>query len=446
MPTVTVAGAHGQIVSLDFDTAANAVLAQKLASAITAGVDNRSIVPAVDSDGTPPPVPSGKTGEWVQTHPGTTILTPGYTAVVDTAPDATILGSGDNGESILSSIGNLTFFASSGSGTVAAGGGDNRIVLFNSDTGAWQINTGEGNDNIVAENTGNNTISAGSGKNSIMLGRGSDLVLSTGDDRIVASSGQETISATGMHDVLVYGNASNVFFVTDLGAATVVGGSGSDTFFGGKGTDLVYGGTGGNNFLMAGTGAATLFGGGNGDQLFGSGTITQALHAGAGNETLFGGMGGDTFYGSSGSTQIFGGFGADTFVAGTGAETITSGFTSNLFEFTNGQVGGSESIQGFVSGRDVIDLQGYRTSEVTHALKSQHLTAGGDVITLSDHTTITFAGITNLTAGDFVTSGGSAAGGGLGQPGDHDDSAGHHGDADADDKIRHLRDGIIGHH
>ena len=187
-----------------------------------------------------------------------------------------------------------------------------------------------------------------------------------------------------------------------------------------------------------------MFGGGNGDQLFSAGNEAQALHAGSGNETLFGafGSGADTFYGSSGKTQITGGTGADTFVAGTGAASITAGLSNNEFVFYNGQAGGTESISGFVSGRDLIDLQGYGKNEVANALKSQHQTAGGDVITLSDNTTITFAGVNSLSASDFVTSSGSASGG-SGDPGSGDHGHGHgHHDGDGHS---HIRDGIVGH-
>src|SRR5579871_3832227 len=230
MPTVTVAGAHGQIVSLSYDSASNAVLAQKLADAITAGVHNGTIIPAVDTDGPPPPVPGGKTGEWVQEHSGVTSLTHGYDAVVVTAPEAIIFGSGDNGESVLSSTGDLSFFATGGSGTVAAGGGDNRVVIPGSDSGAWGIYTGNGDDMVLALGKGNDTISAGGGHNAISLGNGKDLITSTGDDTVTASSGQETIGAIGAANDLVYGNASKLFFVTTFGAATVIGGSGADTF------------------------------------------------------------------------------------------------------------------------------------------------------------------------------------------------------------------------
>jgi hypothetical protein len=61
-----LSGAHGQTVTLTFDSQANAALASKLAEAITNGVKNGAIVPAVDTDGPPPPVPPGKSGEFGQ--------------------------------------------------------------------------------------------------------------------------------------------------------------------------------------------------------------------------------------------------------------------------------------------------------------------------------------------------------------------------------------------
>lgn len=443
MPTVTVAGAHGQTVTLSFDTTANAALAQKLAAAITAGVQAGTILPAVDTDGPPLPLPAGKAGEFVKTDDGLTALPPGYKTVVNTADEAVMFGSGDADETVLSSTGDLTFFATDGSGTVVAGGGDNRIVVPPSDKGDWSINTGKGDDTVLAGGSGNDTINAGGGHNAISLGSGSDVVQSTGDDTVSAGSGRETITAVGTHRDLIYGNASQLFFVAGDGSATVFGGSGSDTFFGGKGADLVYGGTGGNNLLFAGTGKATLFGGGDGDQLFAAGNKAQALHAGTGNETLFGGFasGADTFYGGTGAAQITGGAGNDTFVAGTGSVTITAGLGSNLFVFTDGQAGGTELIQAFTSGRDQIDLQDYGKHEVANALKSQQVVGGSDTITLSDHTTITFAGIGSLTASDFITSGG---GSGDDRGHDHDDGRHGHGDLGADDH-GHIRDTLFGH-
>jgi Ca2+-binding RTX toxin-like protein len=452
MPDVTLAGANAQTVTLSFDTNANAALAQRLANAITAGVQAGNILVAEDTNGPPPALLHGTTGAFIQTEDGLTVLPHGYKAFVDTASEAVVFGSGDAGESVLSSTGDLSFFATGGSGTVVAGGGNNRIVLPSNDTGAWSINTGNGDDTVLAGGSGNDTINAGGGHNAITLGTGRDVLASTGDDTVDASSGQETIAAIGSNSDLIFGNSSNVFFVATGGSATVFGGTGSDTFFGGKGPDLVHGGTGGNNFLFAGTGAATLFGGGNGDQLFAAGSGAQALHAGAGNETLFGGFasGSDTFYGSAGNASI------------------TAGSGSNQFAFTDGQAGGTASIQGFTSGRDQIDLLGYGKNELANALKSQSVVGGSDTITLSDHTRITFAGVGSLTASDFSTSGGviptvggggntggtgnggdTGNGGGMGNGGDNDDgNHGHgsqnHGMSDSDDRGQ-MRDSMFKH-
>jgi len=92
MGTVTVSGAHGQTVTLNFDSQSNAALARQLASAITAGVQNGSIIPSVDTDGPPPVLPPGTTGEFVQTLTGSTILPHGYNAFVNTAPNAVVFG------------------------------------------------------------------------------------------------------------------------------------------------------------------------------------------------------------------------------------------------------------------------------------------------------------------------------------------------------------------
>jgi len=144
MSTVTVAGANGQTVVLNFDTQANAALAARIAAAITAGVNDGTILPATNADNRRPPLPPGAIGEFVQTETGTTILPPGYKAFIDTAPESVVFGSGDADESVLSSIGQMVFNATGGSGTVVAGGGDNRVVIPVSDSGNWSINTGKG--------------------------------------------------------------------------------------------------------------------------------------------------------------------------------------------------------------------------------------------------------------------------------------------------------------
>jgi Ca2+-binding RTX toxin-like protein len=435
MAIVTVAGAHGQTVTLNFDTNANAALAGQLAAAITAGVEAGSIVPVDRAGISPPPLDSGKTGELVQQDDGLTILPHGYKAVVNTADEAVIFGSGDADESVLSSSGNLSFFATGGSGTVAAGGGNNRIVIPGDDDGDWSINTGNGNDTLLALGGGDDSIAAGGGRNEIELGSGKSAVQTTGDDTVDASSGSETIAAFGTGQDLIFGHNSQLFYVGNSGtSATVFGGTGSDTFFGGGGPDLVYGGTGGNNYLFAGTGQATLFGGGNGDQLYAAGGQAQVLHAGSGTETL--------------STKFA--FGHDTVFTGTGSYDVTAGQGDDTFVFSSTLGGGSSTITGFGLGADKIDLQGYDTTEVANALKHQKTDGTSDTIKLSDNTTITFAGISNLTASDFITTCdvgggvGNGGGGGGGSGMDHGGNGhGHgHGSQNGDDH-GHMKDAVF---
>ena len=406
MPSATVTGAHGQTVTLNFDSNANAALASRLAAAITAGVQNGSIIPAVDTDGPPPALPPGKTGEFVQTQTGSTILPHGYKAFVDTAPNSIVFGSGGKDETVLSSTGNLDFIATGGSGTVVAGGGNNVISIPQGDKGDWSINTGNGNDNVLASGGGDDTISAGGGHNRLELGTGKDFITSLGNDIIVGSTGQETVAAFGDSSDYVVGNASNLFFVGNGGSATIFGGTGSDTVLGGSGPDYVVGGTAGHNLLMGGAGTATLIGGGDGDVLkAGLGSPGQALRAGLGNETLEGGHGSDTLYGGGkgSSTQIIGGKGNDTFVSAGGIATVTAAASSSLFAFVKSDPGGSSVINGFISGVDQIGLEGFKPNEAKHALNSQNVVNGNDTITLSDHTKITFVGVTNLSESDFTT-------------------------------------------
>ena len=146
-----------------------------------------------------------------------------------------------------------------------------------------------------------------------------------------------------------------------------------------------------------------MFGGGSGDQLFAAGTQDQALHAGSGNVTLSGAFssGADTFFGGSGANQMVSGLGNDTFVAGTGSATITAGPGHDLFLFIKGAAGGTSLIENFTSGPDTVGLQGYGGGEIARVLKTQENVAGSTTIKLSDNTTITFAGVTKLTASDF---------------------------------------------
>jgi len=298
MSTVTVSGAQGQTINLQFDSAVNASIARTLAGYISAKVADGGMVASSSASGPPSQPSPGHPGEWVQADDGVTVLPSGMQAVVNTSRSAVIFGSGDLDESIISGSGNMTFFATGGSGTVVAAGGNNRIVVPGTDDGAWSVSTGDGNDVILAMGGGHDSIAAGGGNNTILLGSGSNFVHSTGHDHIQTSAGSATIVADhGARDEIA-GGSGQLLFVGGDGDATIGAGTGSVTVFGASGRGEFHGGSAGHNLLIAGTGAATLFGAGNGDQLYANGDKGQVLHAGAGAETLFGGLSGgkNTFY------------------------------------------------------------------------------------------------------------------------------------------------------
>jgi len=99
---VTVPGTNGSTISLSYDSKTNAALAQRIADSIKQGVDNNTIFQADNKDGPPPPVPAGKTGEYIQSLSASTTLPPSYKDVVNDAKTGAIFGSGDPGEGVLS--------------------------------------------------------------------------------------------------------------------------------------------------------------------------------------------------------------------------------------------------------------------------------------------------------------------------------------------------------
>lgn len=399
MQHVTVLGAQSQIIEIPFTESANIALARKLAGSISAAVKTHILTAYSSLNGPPPTLPPGTRAEFVVQSAAPTLLSPGYDAVVVDFPNSFVLGSGDNGESVLSGTGGLTFLAPAGSGTVVAGGGTNSIVITPGSTGPWLISTGSGDDIINASGIGNDTIQPGGGHNQVLLGAGNDFVVLSGFDTVSAGAGSTTIDASHAHSADVQGGTGKLLFIGGEGAATVFGGAGSLTVTGGEGKLEAHGGAAGNNVLRAGEGSATLFGGGNGDRLYADGEH-QVLVAGAGNETLSA-AGHDTLYGGSGNTRMIGRGDDNSFIAGTGAATITGGHGKDAFVFIDGSAGGHDLITNFHAG-DLVSLQGYGTGAVQAALKTETVGPNGVTITLSDNTSITFAGLTTLSASAFV--------------------------------------------
>jgi Ca2+-binding RTX toxin-like protein len=405
MAQLTVLGAHGETITLQFTSSANAALAQQIANQITSGVENGSIVP-FEFTGNPvvPPAPAGESGEFVQEKPGLAVLPSDYTAVVVNTHNATVFGGGAPDESVLSGNGGLTFFTGSGSGFIGAGGGKNLIIEPTAGGGNWLITTGNGKDTILAL-SGSNTISAGSGNNQIFLGSGNNIVNSAGNDTIsITGGGADTIEASGHHKNVVFGGFGLLTFVGGAGASTVLGQSGSETVFGGSGGGVFVGGSAGHNVIFGGTGADSIVGGGDGDQLYAGGSKGDVLRAGAGNETLSGTLssGKDKLYAGSGSDSLIAGTGSSTLYGGTGSATLTGGAGKDIFAFVKGQAGGTDVVQNFNLGSDKVAVQAYGPHAVQDALNTQQQSGGATIITLPDGTKITFTGVATLNSSNFT--------------------------------------------
>jgi Ca2+-binding RTX toxin-like protein len=139
--------------------------------------------------------------------------------------------------------------------------------------------------------------------------------------------------------------------------------------------------------------------------VFAGGANADLLIAGSGNETLsgFGSTGANVFFAGAGNDLLAGGAGAETFLAGHGSSTVIGGTGADLYGFINGLGGGSETVLGFsVAKGDHISLQGYGANAAQSALAGATVAGGSTTLTLSDHTSVTFIGVTGLNAANFV--------------------------------------------
>ncbi|WP_227320400.1 hypothetical protein [Acidisoma silvae] len=160
--------------------------------------------------------------------------------------------------------------------------------------------------------------------------------------------------------------------------SSVVGGAGSISgAVSGSNTTLI-GGTSSSAFSVAGAGNLAVAGS------TGSTTINLTQTGTAGNIIATNPNGGNATLQATLSAN-----GADSVIGGGGASTITAGAGHDVFGFVNGHAGGSEVIIGFNSS-DNLAFGGYGYS-ITNT-PSETLTAAGDVIKLSDGTTITLQG------------------------------------------------------
>ena len=195
-------------------------------------------------------------------------------------------------------------------------------------------------------------------------------------------------------------------------ATTVFDSVGGNSIFGGTGNLVFVGSSGGavvSDSVLAGSGFNVIVGFDKGDITFASSSSSGgiAVLAGGGNETLNGANAsnftvyGDTTAAASSSSTFVGSFdstASDIFTTGAGNQAYLAGNATDLFELnTVSSASGPAHITIF--GFTGSDMVGFGNDSVNGGtdLNSGTVTNGNLTLTLSDHTTVEFVGVTSLT-------------------------------------------------
>jgi hypothetical protein len=206
---------------------------------------------------------------------------------------------------------------------------------------------------------------------------GGNSITTLNPSTVFAAPGDTIASAAA---TTIFGASSGTTTFSLQGSeSSVTGGAGYITGTASGANSTLVGGTGGGAFTVSGTGSLAVAG-----QSPGTTTITLA-------ETTGGATVATNPLGNSGNlVATLSANGADTVVGGGGASTIAGGGGDDVFAFVNGHAGGTEIITNFTAS-DNFAFGGYGYS-ATNA-PTETVTAGSDVITLTDGTVITLVGV-----------------------------------------------------
>ena len=348
MTTVTVVGANGQTVVVNFQYPEYAAFAASLLPADGSGnLMAHNAISAPDSNALLGVTTFGA-GEALSLTPNTdgSAGIGGTLNLTDTA--------GAINQVILTGTGtNLDFTSSAGAGTIVAGGG---VDTFNLGSGSWDLLTGQDG----------STINSGSGFDTITLG---------GADTLTIGSGNDTVFGLGTGTSITVGTGSLLYVAGPDTTTSIAGGTGVTLAFGNTGADIVFSGTSTGNIFVAGAGNATLDGSGaSGGNIFFSVGGDNSLVGGTGNDFMLAGDGGNATMTGGGGQDVFAFYGTAGAMGSTSADVVTDFSSSDYFELTGGVTATSSAA-----------------------------TSGGLQYTLSDGTTVTFTGVTSIDPGHIIT-------------------------------------------
>jgi hypothetical protein len=256
-------------------------------------------------------------------------------------------------------------------------------------TGAFSVGGGTIYPSTVAI-TVNDTAATLGGASLIAFAGTSDSITAAGSTPYTALLGAGSVLTEGAGPSTVYAGAGAATVTAGSGSTTVNGSSSGDSITAGSGSTTITAGPGGNNTLVGGSFGTTivLTGASTGD-LVASGTGVTLVNAVSTTGAL---TIATNPLGNSGTLVATLGSGADTVLGGGGTSVIQTGTGADVFGFIKGAAGGAETILG-LGGNPAASLvfagYGYTATD----LPAEQMGSLGDVITLSDGTKITLAGI-----------------------------------------------------
>ncbi len=366
-----------------------------------------------------------------------------YLAALTAAP-TTITGSATGGETVVATAG-VTW-------DDGAAGGNNVLFIYGGNTFNGSTVSGAAGDTITGSqgydtiNTGTNysTVFGGFGGTKINL---NDTVTSGVGGLVYLGDGHGTVNANGSFDIVVTGvsgqlinggTIASAFLDVVIGSKTgslsftgndtIAAGAGTTAVFDSIGGNTIYGGTGALNFIgenrlnaivgdtiVAGKGETNIFAASAENLTFEGKTSAPAIivDAGSGNETLNGAAAGAQLYftdtntvnSATDTTSITGGNFYNDFNTGTGYETINGGTGENIFNLTSAD--GHITINDFNLSNSLDFVSFGTAADMQAALASETVNGTNLSLTLADGTSVTFTGVTDITAFNNHIIGGS---------------------------------------
>ncbi|MFT8633846.1 calcium-binding protein [Novacetimonas hansenii] len=453
MQAVSITGAQGSTVSIATDSTFTNTLAQQYAQQVTATLADDTMVSATTGTNqataarTFVDITSGGTYTLDGSDAG--IVIGGLNGqTLSQAVSVNATGVTTPVDVIAGDSGGVTYTAGSQSGVFTAASGNN---VFIGGSGDYVINTGAGRDTI-STGTGQDTINAGIGAAAIYLAAANNTLDLKGADTVYSAAGAAqnvTLESKGS----VSGGSS-----LDLGAKSRVTDTGSDNSMTVHGGSTITGGTDDSVTLMnqqglygledlleaqtmnseagdtiSATGFVTINDPTGGDvsvdgclrflNARGSATVSawrSTIYGAAGTDDLnitasddtytdfdgSQGSGNELFDGSNSTGDItaIGGSGHNTLIGGSGNDTMSGANGINDFIFIKGHAGGQDIIKDFgKSSGNVVQLSGYNMTQASlqDMIAAATVAGGNTTVSLSDHTRVTFVGVTDLGAQNF---------------------------------------------